>query len=364
MSIFTTLGRLVPPPSFITMPAVGVDISDTSMKYIQFAPDVHGRKRLSIKHHGDLQIPEGVLKRGVVNDPKLLSEVIKEMKSVTGAEYVRVSLPEERAYLFETEIAPGKSEAEIRGMLEFKLEENVPIPPQEAFFDYEILNERSKTGGFRVAVAAYARDTIMDYHEACTSAGVTPLSFEVEAQAIARASLPVDDMHTHVIVDFGKTRTGIGIVYKNTLMYTSTIDIGGAHLSNALRRQLGNQPESDLTVLKNTEGLVRGVVDTRVHEALISTVSVIRDEISARIAYWQSRENAGDDRRIESIVLCGGSVNLKGIVGYFSGSLGVPVERASVWRNVLSLDEEIPPIDRRHAYGYATAIGLALHPFL
>lgn len=348
----------------MTMPTVGVDISDTSLKYIQFTHDIHGRKNLVLKHWGDLDIPEGVLKRGVVTDQKMLSKVIAEVRERTGTEYVRVSLPEERAYLFETEIERGTPEKEIRGMLEFRLEENVPIPAQDAIFDYDIIEGAPNSKKLRVAVAAYARDTIMNYYDACVEAGVTPLSFEVEAQAIARAALPPTDPHSHIVVDFGKTRTGIGIVYQGTLMYTSTIDIGGIHLSNVLRRQLGDLDESELTKIKNTEGLVRGVSDARSYEAMISTVSVIKDEVAARMAYWQSRKNATGDRKIESIILCGGSVNLKGLVGYFSGSLGVPAKRANVWHNVLSLDEVIPPIDRRHSYGYATAIGLALHPFL
>jgi Tfp pilus assembly PilM family ATPase len=164
-----------------------------------------------------------------------------------------------------------------------------------------------------------------------------------------------------MLVDFGKTRTGIGIVYKNTLIYTSTIDIGGDQLSAALRKQLGDdKSEKELTFLKNTEGLVHGVQSSAVHDALMTTISVVKDELVTRMQYWHLRTGSDEKRRIQKIILCGGSANLKGLPAYLTETVGVVTERANIWENTFSFDEIIPPIDRRHSLGYATAVGLAL----
>jgi Tfp pilus assembly PilM family ATPase len=164
-----------------------------------------------------------------------------------------------------------------------------------------------------------------------------------------------------MLVDFGKTRTGIGIVYNGVLLYTSTIDIGGNQLSQALRKALGeDMAESELTRLKNTQGLVRGVESSEVYDALLSTVSVIKDELATRMQYWHMRGEGEGTRRIHSVMMCGGSSNLKGLPAYMTETLGVPCIRGNVWENTFSLDSTVPPIDKRHSYGYATAIGLAL----
>lgn len=360
MSVLTFLEQFIPPPNYITMPSVGVDISDTSLKYIQFEKDSRSGMTLELKHWGDIDIPEGALKRGDIKEVDALTRVLTEVQNKTKTEYVRVSLPEERAYIFETEIKRGTSFKEIRGTLEFRLEENVPLSPRDAFFDYDVVEDDLRAGVYRVLVTAYARDTIMGYYEACRAAGVIPISFEVEAQAIARATLPKGDHGTHMIVDFGKTRTGVGIVHRGSLMYTSTIEIGGVELSAALRNQLGEKTESELTTIKNTLGLVRGVDDSTVYDALMSTMSAIKDEIAIRMQYWNTRDLEREERQIESIILCGGSVNMKGLPGYFSETLGIGAERARVWDNAFNLSETIPPIGRRYSYGYATAIGLAL----
>ena len=166
-----------------------------------------------------------------------------------------------------------------------------------------------------------------------------------------------------MIVDFGKTRSGVGIVHNGTLMNTSTIDIGGSELSAALRRVVGDLSESELTKIKNTQGLIRGTDNPEVAESLINLISVTKDEIMARIEYWNNKEQTRTYKDFDSIILCGGSVNLKGLPEYLSESLQVKVVRADVWGNAFSLNNKIPPIGRRYSYGYATAIGLALAGF-
>jgi type IV pilus assembly protein PilM len=216
----------------------------------------------------------------------------------------------------------------------------------------------SRTVG--VVVAAYARETIMQYYDACRSAQLTPICFEVEAQAMARAVIPKDIAGATMMVDFGKTRTGIGVVLDGVLRYTSTIDIGGADLSRMMRKALGERSESELTHIKNTEGLVRRRDSSVVHDTLVPTISIIKDELASRMQYWHLDNKMDASRRITNMVLCGGSANLKGLPEYLSDTLEIPAVRADVWQSVRRNPSDIPPIDKRHSYGYATAVGLAL----
>jgi type IV pilus assembly protein PilM len=341
-----------------------VDVSDTSLKYIDFKTDSKSGTELILTKWGDIDIPDGALSRGVVNDGSKLTEALREMKNRTGAENIRVSLPEERAYLFETKVERGSSPKEIRGLLEFRLEENVPLSPRDAFFDYDVIEDEGPGGHLRVSVTAYAKDTVMSYYDACRSAELVPLSFEIEAQAIARATIPRGDGGTHMIVDFGKTRTGVGIVHQGVLMYTSTIDVGGGELSKAMRAKLGDLPESELTQIKNTQGLIEGKGAKDVHDILVTSMGTIVEEIGTRITYWNTKDIAHEGRQIESIILCGGSVNMKGLPSYLTQTLGVESRRANVWQNAFSLEKHVPPIHRRYSFGYATAIGLALASFM
>lgn len=363
MAVLSTIQKLFPPPQYITLPSIGVDISDTSLKYIAFEREHAHDTELTLKKWGDIDIPEGVVERGNVHDSGVLVSVLKEVKKQTGAEYVNVSLPEERAYLFETTIPKHTPRKEIRSLLEFRLEENVPLSPRDAYFDFAIVGTDEETGEFRAAVAVYAQDTINNYYDACVRAELMPISFEIEAQAIARAAIPQGVEDAYMIVDFGKTRMGVGIVYHGALMYTSTIDIAGQQLSAAMRQVLGEKAESELTLIKNTKGIVATADNLVVAKALEEIMKSMVEELSVRMHYWHTRKVDRGERQIKKILLCGGSSNLWGFPEYLTDALNIPTERARVWQNAFSLETFVPPISRKYSYGYATAIGLALRGF-
>ncbi|MCA9361573.1 pilus assembly protein PilM [Candidatus Kaiserbacteria bacterium] len=364
MSFLSSVNKILPPASFLEMRSIGVDISDTSLKYIKCVPNQHAGEGFLVSDFGDVDIESGALHRGVVNDQSKLTDALKEVKERSKAEMVRVSLPEERAYLFETTIDRNTSHKDILGLLEFKLEENVPLSPRDAFFDYEFIPSISEQKNVAVLVTVYARETVQSYYEACRAAELIPLSFEVEAQAIARASIPKNDTGTHMIIDFGKTRTGVGIVHRGVLLYTSTIEIGGADVSSAMREVIGDLEEGELTKIKNTQGLVPNKENPALTKAISKSIDSIADELKVRIQYWNSKNSSDEDRYLESAILCGGSVNMKGIQRYLTDSLDLDSVRADVWGNVFIKNQDVPPIEQRFAYGYATAVGLALGSYL
>jgi Tfp pilus assembly PilM family ATPase len=93
-------------------------------------------------------------------------------------------------------------------------------------------------------------------------------------------------------------------------------------------------------------------------------MATIVEELAIRISYWNTKDIAHEDRQIQSVILCGGSVNMKGLPTYLTATLQVDTARANVWQNAFSIEDSVPPIDRRHSFGYATAIGLALAPYV
>lgn len=348
----------LPPPRLLLLGGLGVDISESSIKYVSFKPGVSGLSSLSVAAHGEVKIDSDILAQGEVKNIDKLAAALREVKRLSQNSFMHLSLPEERVYVFETEIDDTLSKDAIRSQLEFKLEENVPLSPRDAYFDFRVLpngNESHKMA----TVTVCAKEIVDAYYNACKSAGVTPLSFEVESQAVARAVLPKSGHGTHLLLDFGKTRTGLGIVSKGTLTYASTIDIGGEELSQALTKRLGEKDESEFTKIKNEIGLTgKG---NGVAEALLPVVSSIKDEVQTRIQYWNDK--GGLDRQVESIILCGGSANLRGLTTYFTETLSIECKMGLVWQNAFDTKLIAPPIDKRHSYGYATAIGLALSSF-
>ncbi|MBT3282843.1 pilus assembly protein PilM [bacterium] len=350
--------KFFPTPKFLTIPAVGIDISDNSIHLIEFA-DKHGRKTL--KKFGKYPIPDGVIIKGEIKKIKELTDILKKIKKDNNINFVRASLPEEKAYLFQTQIPGDVTDENIRSILEFKLEEYVPLSPSSAIFDYNILPNQKDSDLLNVVVAVYPKNTIEKYTVVFEDAGMTLLSLEIEAQAIKRTVVKEGDTGTYMIVDFGKTKTGLSIVSNNVLSFTSTLEVEEERLTNTIVKHL-KVSEAEADRVKNEEGLIKTRNNKELFRELMNTAESFKDDINKHYRYWQTRVDEKGNRvdAIEKIIICGGNSNLAGLPEFLSSSLKVKVERANVWANVFLFNDFVPEIDSFNSLSYATAIGLAL----
>lgn len=348
-----------PTPKLLTMPAVGIDISDSSIKFLELVDSEHGK---GIGRYGDAEIPPGVVERGEIKNVDILSGILKRLKEKHDLDFIRASLPEEKVYLFTTKIPSIEAkESEIRNLIEFRLEENVPLSPAEAVFDFDLPLGNEGAREREVGVAVYPRTTIEQYSELFEKAGLTPLSFEVEAQAIARSVIREGDDGTYMIIDFGRMRTGLAIVSRGLLSFTSTLDVVGETLTNAIAENFGVSTE-EAERIKNESDFIKSKDNSELFVTLMKTISGLKGEVERHYRYWNARSDNRGRRLppIEKIILCGGSSNVVGLREYLSGSLKIGAERANIWTNAFSFDDVIPDIDFAHSLGYATAVGLAL----
>ena len=351
--------RVFPLPEFLTMPAVGVDISDNTIHFVELVDKPEGK---ILNKFGSCDIPNGVILKGEIQDVKALSNVLKKFKDENNINFVRASLPEEKAYLFHTQIPDNVLDKDIRSILEFKLEEYVPLSPSNAVFDYDILPKHEKNSNHMDAeVVVYPKQTIEKYTSVFKEAGLLPLSFEIEAQAIARSVIKEGDDGTYMIVDFGKTKTGLSVVSDGVLSFTSTLEVQEERMTSAIIKHL-SVSEEEADRIKNEDGLIRTKSNKELFTELLGTAESLKDDIEKHYRYWKTRTDEKGNRvpPIEKIIICGGNSNLAGLPEFLSGALKVKVERANVWTNTFSFDDFIPEINRFQSLSYATAIGLAL----
>src|SRR3989344_2237853 len=351
------LTRIFPAPRYLKMPAIGVDISDRSVKYASFV-ERNGAHRL--RRFGEHTIPEGVIAKGKIVQPDALGDVLRALRREVRTDIIRASLPEEHAYIFQTTIPTETQEQEIRTMLEFQLEEHVPVPVRDAVFDYEFLLPLPGHTHREVTVSVYSKTIVAGYIDSFVKAGFTPLSLEVEARAVARATIPEGDAGTYMLVDFGSLRTGIAIFSRGSVCFTSTVAIGGEPLSTTIRDTL-KVSDAEVEKIKNEQGL-RVKDNPELALSMQGAISSLRDEISKHLNYWHTHMDAVGTAMppVEKKILCGGSSNLAGLSEYLSANLRITTTVGNVWTNAFSFDDVIPELDHAHSLGFAATFGLAL----
>ncbi|MEK7535535.1 MAG: pilus assembly protein PilM [Patescibacteria group bacterium] len=349
--------RLFPAPRYLRLPTVGLDISDRAIKYAELVDD---HNKLHLGKFGEVEIPEGAIKDGVILDQDKLANIIGLIKKDTGLNTFHISLPEEKAYLVEMEVPAGARD--LHTAIELHLEEHVPLEVGSTIFDYEIAHrpEESDKNTFVVAVSALEDHIAREYAEVLGKAGCKAFSFEFESQALARAVISRGAANVTMIVDIGREQSDVSIVSRGVVRLTSSISLGGNTISRAISEDLKISFE-EANKLKEKEGLDRRGQERSPFDSIVRVAAILRDEIYQRLIYWDNGRARSNNKDVVSrIVLCGGNANVPGLLEYLTSGTKVPVSIGNPWVNILSFNESVPAITSRESLKYCTALGLAL----
>jgi type IV pilus assembly protein PilM len=344
------------PPRYLAFPFSGIEISTSSVKAVRLAESVHG---LILDKYAGERLPPGVCLDGEIIDRAAVVEKISSAVKTADIFSANVALPESKSFLFETTV-PGATIDEWRIGVEQYIDELVPLPPQETVFDIVKVGH-GEQGDTRIAGVGFARRIVGDTLSVFDQASIGVRALEEETFAMARALLPCGDESTVLIIDIGRTTTKMAIVAGRIPRFSTAIGIGGNAFTLAVQKYFG-VTEEDARKVKAEKGIVPESGNEEYLAAMISTASAIRDEISHRLDYWQSK--ASLERAHEPVsraILVGGNSSIRGLSEYLEGTLRIPVASGDVFTNLASRDVWIPPLDYTESLAYTTAIGLALY---
>ncbi len=324
-----------PTPKFMDMPAPGLSLNDSGLRYVEFTPSAHG---ISIGHYGKAILPSGIIEAGIIKDPESLMHALENFRKSFNLRYIRTSLPEERAYLFNTKIAKV-AEKELRTAVEFTIEENVPLSVSEVVFDYVVLPKKENNRDeIEVSVSVVPEAVVLEYLEIFRKAGFVPLHFDVESQAITKSLISRRDHGVSLVVNWDLSKVGLYISSFNSVHFTSTIPIS-------------SQRNKDMPAGGINEEWLKS-----------PDILFLKDEIKKVLLYWQTQADKTGKvaESIERIVLCGEGVGKKELAVELSRTFSIKAELGNVWANAFSFDDYIPEISIEESLAYAGAVGLAI----
>ena len=354
---------ILPPPDYLRMPALCLDFSDKSLKYIEFQ---RKKRVISVRRFGIYALQEGIIEGGEIKQKEKLISFLKLIKKNLKTENIIASLPEEKVFLSRINF-PLMDKDKIREALSLQLDEYVPLSGAEAIFDYDIINEPQKNKKpeyLHLNLAAFSRNFVESYRDVFVGAGFVPIAFEMEAQAFVRAVVSKKEMENVIVIDFGKTRTTFAIASNGKVQFATTVAIAGEEMEKAFIANLKIE-RTQIERAKREIGLIKRKGNEKLFEALKPIISVIKDEVAKQAIYWSShQEDDQKQAKVSKIILCGGESTLAGLPEFLSYELKIKTELGNPWVNVASFEEYIPEIERGDSLAYSTVIGLALKQWI
>lgn len=319
------IAKLFPPPNLLKVNWIGLDITDESIILVEIKEKTLSQR---LGKYSERQIPAGIMDSGQIIDKAKLLGILKEVRKNSPTAYINASLPEEKSFLFTAEVGNG-DEKTIRQNIEFILEENIPIPPAETLFEFDLIETRGKDQEkVFVSVTAMHSRIVEEYNDLFMNAGFISFSMEVEGRPLIRAIIPKEDDKHRIVVNYNERNAGIFLVSGRIVRYTSTIKLTAKDI-----------PENFV---------IKGNPDS---------FAYLKREIEMVESYWYSKE---PNKKINSIVVAGRKANDRVFLDNLKKMSKVPVEIANIWVNVCDTSKDVPEIGKEESLKYATAVGLAI----
>ena len=389
--------------------AFGLDIGDRTFKIVQVNRHGKGKHAYRLTAWNTIDVPEGVMDKGDIKDADAGAKLLKKLaNSVNGRLHgnaVVASLPETKTFIKIIEVPSGSSQAEMREAVRREIEQNIPLPPEEIYSDWQTIEEKKpltpklpppenpkdrksakKNGGNEpieaksapaeeategaLPTAPVSRNTVKllmgavpksladSYTNLLERAGLVPIALEIEATAISRAVIAFEEQTEEAvgILDIGATRSSLVIYDSGALQMSISIPISGDDITKLVSESL-SVSLTDAEKLKKECGLDANRCEDKMWNILLPLIDDITEKIGNALRFYKIGFPSG--KKIEHVYLCGGGALFKEIDTVLSRKLTIRAQRGNA---LINLSPRLPKAfpKRDDALTYATAIGLAI----
>jgi type IV pilus assembly protein PilM len=312
-----------------SQPLVGLDVGTSAVRAARVGTSRGGS---SLIKFGQIPLPEGAVVDGQIQDRDVVAETIERLwkRSKIGSDKVVIGLANHRVVVRQVEL-PYLTEKELRESIRFQAADHVPMPADEAEFDFEILDERTSADGERrmnVVLVAAATDMVEEFVQTIQSAGLDVVGVDLSPFAMARAVSPeargeFGGLGAQAIVDVGAGVTDIIIHVGGEPRFVRILLVGGNSITNALSRDL-NLTIDEAEALKFD--LSGGVDVSAAYDIVAREVDFLVEEIRGSIDYYTTREKG---EPVQSVLLTGGASLSQGLLQKLQLALGAKVQFAT-----------------------------------
>lgn len=263
-----------------------------------------------------------------------------------------IAIPAYRIFTRSLKI-PKLKQKELREAVQLEAEQYIPVPLEELYLDYEIINDAEDAT--ELLVVAAPRVIVDSYLDLSRILGLEAVLIEPTLSSLSRLfSLDEQSDVPAIVINFGSVSSDISIFDKHILV-TGTVQGGGEDFTESIKAKLGITFE-EAALIKTRYGLSVSKKQSEIKKALEPILQQIVKEIRRMMRYYEERY--GTSRPIGQVITLGGGANMPGLDEYLTEALHLAVRHSEPWQYLDHHGLPAPePSDRPM---YATAAGLSL----
>ncbi len=216
---------------------------------------------------------------------------------------------------------PFRDRRKLTQAVPFAVEGDLPFDLEQVVVDWEIVGgDRSQA---EVVATIAPRAEVSRLLALLEAAGCPPRTVEAEGLVLGNLAAVFDLPGVRLLADIGHRKTTFCLLVDGQAIASRTVRLGGLHLTEALAKDLGVDPE-EAEGVKCDEGILRegraGGQAGAVLERLGREILLLQDSLEQ----VTTRSGAG---RIDAVDLCGGTAQLAGLDHFLADRTGIPTAR-------------------------------------
>lgn len=298
--------------------AFGLSINERSIKLVKLERKQKGFKLVTFN---EKEIKPGIIGSGIIKDEDSLVQMIKMACNTAKGkklktEYVVVSLPEEKSFMQVIQV-PQMKEEELKFAVPLEAENYIPLPIDEVYLDFDTIAPiENHLNHLDILIVAVPKITVDSYVSCIKKAGLIPIAFEVESQAIARVLVEKEtSTYPTALLNIEEHKAGLIVFSGHSIRFTCSFP-----------------------------------VDSNLSETIKKYLSFYHNHVS-------HEHLSSDDGEVKKIILCGKESEISELAETLSNQLLITVELGNPWINLLN--DKSPKFFNDPLY-FTTAMGLAL----
>ena len=348
--------------------SIGLDIGSSAVRAAEIYAD---RSSPSLRRYAQVGLPAGAVVDGEVMDALAVSAALRRLWSEGGfsGNKVVLGVSGHRVIVRQAEV-PALNEEDLRSALQFDAQELIPIPMEDAAFDFRILDRSPTADGdgkstVRILLVAAHRDLLRNHLAALRGAGLEATAVDATPLALLRVVPPTPagpggGGGVEALVSIGAEMTTVAVREGSTPKFIRSLAVGGAKLTLGIAGAMHIEPAV-------AERLKRGALPegspqlAQARRAVSGELRDLAEEVRATVDFFVAQS---DGSAVERLLVTGGASQTAGLVEALSGGLSAQLYRIDPFASLGMQSVVLAEADLQRARATAaTAVGLALWPF-
>ena len=304
---------------------LGLDIGSSCVKAVEVSPRGDGFELL---HLGVAPLPHDAIVEGAFLNASAIADAIREAidKSGSKAKHAAAAVAGHSVIVKKITV-PAMTAAELEESIRWEAEQYIPFDVNEVNLDFEILQAGDAERPMEVLLVAAKRDMIDDYVNLIGDAGLSPAVIDVAGFAVENAfevNLGARGDEVVALVNIGAQTSTINVVAGGVPSFTRDVATGGNQYTAEIQRALSvGFDEAERIKIGERGPESQDVVPQEVEQAMRAVTNNLVGEIARSLDFFGA---TAADKRIQRIVLAGGSSRVAGLEVAFRERTGLEVE--------------------------------------